>query len=114
MVLLVGDGSLASAREMTRWRELIRSTGPEHSVWQVLNKAGAPGALPEADFVRATGEPLDIVVRFDSDIAEAANLGHPALPKCHSLEHGLAPLFKSLAGEADHARPSFLARLFQS
>jgi pilus assembly protein CpaE len=114
VVLLVGDPSLASAREMARWREIVRSTGPEHSVWQILNKAGAPGALPEADFVRATGEPPDIVVRFDSDIAKSGNLGHPALPKCHSLEHGLAPLFKSLAGEAEQARPSFLARLLKS
>lgn len=114
VVLLVGDATLASAREMARWRETVRSTGPEHSVWQILNKAGAPGALPEADFVRATGEPLDAVVRFDSEIVKAANLGHPALPKCHGLAHGLAPLFKSLAGEVEQVRPSLLARLLHA
>ena len=114
VLLLVGDPSLVAAREMARWREIVRSTGPDHSVWQILNKAGAPGTLPEDDFSRALGEPLDVVVRFDAEIAKATNLGHPALPKCRSLLHDLAPLFKSLAGEAEHARPSLFARLFQS
>jgi len=114
MVLLVADPSLASAREMVRWRELVKSTGPGHAVWQVLNKAGAPGALSEAEFARATGEPPDVVVHFDSAIAKAANLGQPALPKCRSLMHGLAPLFQSLAGEAEQKHQSFLARLLQS
>lgn len=114
IVLLVADASLASAREMVRWRELVKSTGPDHAVWQILNKAGAPGALSESDFERATGEPPDVVVHFDSEIAKAANLGHPALPKCRSLMHGLAPLFRSLAGEAEQKHQSFLARLLQS
>jgi hypothetical protein len=92
----------------------VKSTGPEHAVWQILNKAGAPGALPETDFVRATGEPLDVVLHFDSAVAKSANLGHPALPKCRSLMHGLAPLFRSLAGEAEQKHQSFFARLLQS
>jgi pilus assembly protein CpaE len=114
MLILVGDASLASAREMARWREQVQSARPDHSIWQILNKAGGPGALPEADFARAIGEPPDAVVRFDSDVAKAGNLGHPALPRSRTLAHGLAPLFKSLAGEAEHEHPSLLARLFQS
>jgi pilus assembly protein CpaE len=112
VVVLVGDSTLASAREMARWRELLKTTGPDHTIWQVLNKIGAPGALPEADFIRALGEPLDAVIHFDSEIAKAANLGHPALPACRSLLTGLAPLFRSLAGETDQPQASFFARLF--
>ena len=115
VVVLVGDATLASAREMVRWRELMKSTGPDHMVWQVLNKAGAPGSLPEAEFARALGEPIEAVIHFDSEVAKAANLGHPALPKCRSLMHGLAPLFRSLAGEGENQQhSSFLARLFQA
>jgi pilus assembly protein CpaE len=113
MLILVCDPTLVSAREMTRWRELFKSTGPDHTVWQILNKAGAPGVLPEADFARALGEAPHVVVRFDPEIVKAANLGHPALPQCRSLLHGLAPLFKSLAGEAERERPPLLARLFR-
>ena len=115
VVVLVGDPTLASAREMVRWRDLMKSTGPDHSIWQVLNKAGGPGALPEADFAHALGEPLEAVIHFDSEIAKAANLGKPALPKSRGLVHGLAPLFRGLAGEDERQQhPSFLARLFQS
>jgi pilus assembly protein CpaE len=113
VVLLVGDPTLASAREMVRWRDIVKSTGPDHAVWQILNKAGAPGALPVADFARVLGEALDVVVPFDGDVAKSANLGHPALPKCRSLLHGLAPLFRSLSGEAAQPHLSFFARLFQ-
>jgi pilus assembly protein CpaE len=113
VVVLVGDSTLASAREMARWHELLKSTGPDHTVWQVLNKIGAPGALPEADFIRALGEPPDAVIHFDSEIAKAANLGHPALPNCRSLLTGLAPLFRSLAGETEQPHDSFFARLFR-
>jgi len=115
VVVLVGDPTLAAAREMVRWRELMKSTGPDHSIWQVLNKAGAPGALPETDFARALGEPLEAVIHFDSEIAKAANLGKPALPKSRGLVHGLAPLIRGLAGEDERQHhPSLLARLFQS
>lgn len=115
VVVLVGDPTLASAREMVRWRELMKSTGPDHSVWQVLNKAGAPGALPEAEFASALGEPIEAVIHFDSEIAKAANLGRPALPKSRGLVQGLAPIFRGLAGEDEHLRhSSFLGRLFRT
>ncbi len=114
VVMLVGDATIASAREMVRWREIMNSTGPDHTVWQILNKTGAPGSLSQEEFERALGEPLEAVIQFDSEIAKAANLGHPALPKCRSLLHGLTPIFRSLAGQGDQVRhSSFFARLFQ-
>lgn len=114
VVMLVGDATLASAREMVRWREIMSSNGPDHTMWQILNKAGAPGSLEKDEFERALGEPLEAVIPYDAEIAKAANLGHPALPKCRSLMHGLTPVFRSLAGEGDEAHhSSFIARLFR-
>ena len=114
VVMLVGDATLASAREMVRWREIIGAGSPGHTIWQILNKAGAPGALSQEEFARALGQPFDAVIPFDAEVAKAANLGHPALPRCRSLLHGLAPVFRGLAGEAGEAHPpSFFARLFQ-
>ncbi len=115
VLMLVGDASLASAREMVRWRELMKSTGPHHAVWQVLNKAGAPGALPETEFAQAIGESIEAIVHFDSEIAKAANLGRPALPKSRSLVQGLTPVFRALTGEDERTRPSsFIARLLHA
>ncbi|MCW5772934.1 MAG: P-loop NTPase [Rhodospirillaceae bacterium] len=111
MLLLVADPSLAAIRDLMRWRETVAAAGPEHSVWQVLNKLGAPGALSEKAYREAFEHEPDAVVRFDSHVAHAANIGRPAMAKSRALMQGLTPLFKSLAG-VDERPPSFLERLF--
>lgn len=111
-LLLVGDLSLASARDMVRWREQVAPTTAEHAVWQVLNKAGAQGGLSDAECAEAVGQEFDAVIGFDQHVAKAANLGHPAVAKHRALAHALAPLFRSLAGETEVEAPSLMARIF--
>lgn len=113
MLLLVGDPSLASIRDLMRWREEVAPAGPDRSLWQVLNKLGAPGGLAEAAWREAFAREPDAVIRFDSHVAHAGNAGHPAVAKSRALAQGLTPLFKSLAGVSDH-HPSLFERLFGS
>jgi len=112
MLLLVGDSSLASARDMVRWREQISPSAAEHSVWSILNKAGAQGGLSDLECAEAIGQEFDAIVHFDPEVAKSTNLGHPAVSKHRALTHELAPLFRSLSGEAETEGPSFFARMF--
>lgn len=46
--LLVSNGSLVSARDVARWREIIGADKPERVTLHVLNENGAHGSLPES------------------------------------------------------------------
>lgn len=111
--ILVGNASLASARELARWRELIGHNTSERRTLTILNMSGAAGALPEAEFIRATGgQAPDITIPFDRDLAMAANLGIRATQKCTAFNRGLMQLLRSLAGERDAAPRSLLSKIF--
>ncbi len=110
--LLVSDGSLVSARDVTRWRENIGPNSPERSTLHILNKSRADGSLPEAEFVRAVGQAPDIVIRYDREIGTASNLGIRGVQKCASLQSGLVPLYQLLAGEQPKEQLSLLRRIF--
>jgi pilus assembly protein CpaE len=110
--LLVSDGSLVSARDVARWRENIGPNSPERSTLHVLNKSGADGSLPDAEFIRAAGQAPDIIIKYDREIGTASNLGVRGVQKCASLQTGLAPIYRLLAGERRKEERSFLQRLF--
>ncbi|HEV3175710.1 MAG TPA: hypothetical protein VGZ72_06950 [Stellaceae bacterium] len=112
-IVLVSDGTLSSARDLNRWREKLGPNGPQRTTLHILNRAGAEGSLPQAEFVRAVGQAPDIVVPYDSDIARAAHLGIRALEKSTTVRRALAPLFQHLAGDAVVERKSLLSRLFK-
>ena len=112
ILLLVGDSTLASAREMVRWREQMQATRPDHAIWLILNKAGAPGALPEDDFTRAIGEPPGAVVRFHflhRQIGQSRPSRFAQMP--NAAARPIAPVPKP-RGEAEHPAQSFLSRMF--
>ncbi len=112
-IILVSDGTLSSARDLNRWREKLGPNGPERTTLHILNRAGAEGSLPQAEFVRAVGQAPDIVVPFDKDVARSTHLGIRALEKSGTIRTALAPLFQHLAGEAVAERKSLLSRLFR-
>jgi pilus assembly protein CpaE len=109
--VLVSSGTLASAREVARWREWVGVNTPERTVLHVLNQHGAPGSLPDAEFNRAAGRAPDVIVPYDRDIAAASLLGIKGTQKCAALKRGLAPLLRYLSGEQVIRRRSIFGRL---
>jgi pilus assembly protein CpaE len=110
--VLVSSGSLASARDVARWRELIGPNTAERMTLHVLNQQGAPGSLPPEEFARAAGRAPDIVIPYERDIAAANTLGIKGSQQNASLKHGLAPLLRRVSGEQVEAPRSVLRRLF--
>ncbi|MHB8887047.1 MAG: AAA family ATPase [Methylovirgula sp.] len=112
--ILVSNGSLASARELARWREWIGPNSSERRTLHVLNMKGGAGELPEAEFIRAAGQPPDFTIPYDRDIAIASNLGVKATHKCAALNRGVAEVIRNLIGDAAAAPRSILSRIFGS
>jgi pilus assembly protein CpaE len=110
--VLVSSASLASARDLARWREWIGPNTPERRTLHVLNMNGADGALPQAEFVHAVGHAPDVVIPYDRGIAAGSSLGAKAAQKSPALNRGLAGLLRDLAGETAEKPRSMLQRLF--
>jgi pilus assembly protein CpaE len=110
--LLVSNASLASARELARWREWIGPNSPERRTLHILNMIGADGGLTEAEFIRVAGQAPDITIAYERGIAIASNLGVKATQKCDALNRGLAQLLRDLAGEPAEASRSMFRRIF--
>jgi pilus assembly protein CpaE len=110
--LLVSNASLASARELVRWRDCIGPNSPERRTLHILNKSGADGGLKEAEFIRAAGQAPDLIIPYDKEIAAASNLGVKATQKCNVLSRGLAELLRDLAGEPAQPPRSIFNRIF--
>ncbi len=111
--VLVSGGSLTSARDVARWRDWFAINMPDRVLLHLMNKHGAPDALPDQEFVRAAGQAPDLKVPFDRDIAAASVLGIKGMQKCAPLTRGLAPLLRQLSGEQAAQQGSFLNRWFR-
>jgi pilus assembly protein CpaE len=111
-LLLVSSASLASARDVVRWRQQIGPNTPERRTLHILNKNGAHASLPMPEFIRAVGQPPDVIIPYEREIGLASNLGVAAVRKCASLQRGLTPLYRHLTGEAVALPQSFLGKLF--
>ncbi len=109
--LLVSTSSLVSARDVVRWLEQIGPNTPERSTIHILNKSGGYGGLPDAEFVRAIGREPDVKIPYSREVAQASTLGIAAMQKVSALQHGLAPVFRRLAGKSVEPQHSFLAQL---
>jgi pilus assembly protein CpaE len=111
-ILLVGDCSLVSAREVLRWRERIGPNTSDRSTLHVLNKRGADGALPDSELTRALGHPPDTVIDYDRKIARFGVMGARALAESGAMMRALTPLVRELAGAAsDRPEPTFWQRV---
>ena len=112
LCLLVSDGSLASARDVARWRTLIGPNTAERTTLHILNKSDAPGVLPIDDMVRAIGQAPDILVPFERDVAQVANLGVRRIEECRTFLRALGPALRYISGEPVEENRSVLERLF--
>ena len=110
--ILVSSASLASARDLVRWRDWIGPNTPERRTIHVLNMSGADGAVPEAEFARTVGHSPDVVIPYDRGIAAGSSLGAKAAQKSVALDRGMSRLLRDLAGEADEKPKSVLRRFF--
>jgi pilus assembly protein CpaE len=97
-IILVSDAGLASAREVARLRQLLGPNSPERTVLHILNKKGAPGALPLEDFTRGAGQAPDVIIPWSREIAIATALGIKIKPDCPVLDRALGPVFARVAG----------------
>lgn len=96
-ILLVSDGSLASMREVGRWREFLGPATPERTVAHVLNKKGADGALPDEEMLRVVAPP-DVGIAWDRAIARASVFGTKAVQECRDMRDGMSALSLLLSG----------------
>ncbi len=110
--VLVSDASLSSARDLVRWRDLLGPNSPNRRTTHLLNKGGADGSLPEAEFVGAIGRAPDLTIPYDRGIAAASTLGAKAVQKSAVLNRGLGNLLRDLAGEAAEPPKSVFSRIF--
>jgi pilus assembly protein CpaE len=71
-VVVVTDLSLPAMRDGQRLAKLVRALKPGREVLVAANRVGGiPGEIPQAEFVRGLGCPLDFVVPADAKAAEA-------------------------------------------
>lgn len=110
-LLLVSDGSLASIRNVGRWRELLGPNTPERTVVHVLNKHTAEGELPEEEMLRVIPAP-DVNIRYDRKIMNAATLGTKSVQERAAMREGMAALSLRLSGTAAEEERSLWKRIF--
>jgi pilus assembly protein CpaE len=112
LCVLVSNGSLVGARDVSRWQKEIGPNTPERSTIHILNQNSAIGSLPLAEFRRAVGKDPDIILPYQRDLGKASILGIKGIQGCAGLQTGLNPLVSQLTGDPDLSAPSFLKRLF--
>jgi len=110
--LLVSSGTLVSAREVARWRELIGPNSHDRTMLHILNQQGAPGSLPAAEFLRAAGQAPDVVIPYDREFGTASILGIKATQKSSLLKRSLAPVLRHLSGDRAERPHSVFSRIF--
>lgn len=112
LCLLVSDGSLASARDVGRWRAFVGANTAERTTLHILNKSDAPGTLPVEEFARAAGQAPDVLIPFERDVATASNLGVRRLEECQGFLRALGPALRHISGEPVETGRGLLERLF--
>lgn len=112
--LLISNASLAGARDLARWSEMIGPDTPERHTLHIVNHVPPHGGLKEADFARASGRSPDITMAYSRELAEAAPLGIKAMQKGASFKRSLAPLLSEFTGETQAKKGSLLSKFFKA
>jgi pilus assembly protein CpaE len=110
--LLVSNPSLASARDVARWREHIGPNTLERRTLHLLNHTAPHGGLPESEFIRASGQAPDLAIPYDRALAEASSFGIAAMQKCTAFKRSIMTTLGELTGEPMETQGSFLKRIF--
>lgn len=110
--ILVSSGSLACARDVGRWRGHLEADTPDRSTLHILNHVEAHGGLSDADFTKGCGQPPDVIIPYDREIAEASIYGVKAAQKSTVFKRGLAQMLCKVTGEPMEKSTSILSRIF--
>jgi len=111
-LLLISDGRLVSARDVARWRKWLGPNTAERTLVHILNMSGAPGSLSLEDFARAAGAEPDVIIPYSRTVGISSLLGLKGQPVCPTLDKGLQPVLRILAGSEVEHKPSLLQRIF--
>ncbi|MBR0680581.1 P-loop NTPase [Roseomonas eburnea] len=96
--VLVTDASLAGAREMLRYAAIPNAPTQSRRSLTVLNRAGQPGLLTEAQVKEALGEAPDLVIPWlPKVVPPAADLGEPAAARRGPFRASLLRLVQEVA-----------------
>lgn len=96
--VLVTDASLAGARELLRYAAIPNAPTQSRRAATVLNRAGQPGMLTEAQMKEALGEAPDIVVPWLPKLVPgAADLGEVACQQRGAFRSGILRLVQDVA-----------------
>ena len=115
-VVLVSDGRMSSARDVARWRALFSTMLDGYTLVHVLNKIGAPGALPIEQFSQLADGAPDIVIPFDEEFARYSVMGMAQQNSGGVVELSLEPLIAKISGisrSPKGASSSIFKRLFR-
>jgi pilus assembly protein CpaE len=110
--LLVSNPTLAGARDLARWNEILGPNTPERNTVTVLNHTTAHGGLSLNDFTRACGITPDVNIPYDRELAEAGPLGIKAMQKCKTFQRSLSRIVRDFTGEETEEHKSFFSRMF--
>lgn len=116
--VLVTDPSLAGAREMLRFAAIPNAPTQSRRALTVLNRAGQPGMLSEAQLREALGEAPELVIPWlPKVVPSAADLGEAAARQRGVFRNAILRLAQDVAsirteGE-EEARKGLFARWFR-
>jgi pilus assembly protein CpaE len=114
-LVLVTDLSLVGMRDTLRLVQLAMQGNAACQITIVANRVGEyrQGEIEAAEFEKAIGRKIDLVIPFDPrSVTAAMNIGKPVASTSKSVAASVERLVDNLAGAASPQRSSLLQRLW--
>jgi pilus assembly protein CpaE len=114
-LVLVTDLSLVGMRDTLRLVQLAMQGNAACQITIVANRVGEyrQGEIAAAEFEKAIGRKIDLVIPFDPrSVTAAMNIGKPVASTSKSVAASVERLVDNLAGAASPQRSSLLQRLW--
>jgi pilus assembly protein CpaE len=114
-LVLVTDLSLVGMRDTLRLVQLAMQGNAACQITIVANRVGEyrQGEIAAAEFEKAIGRKIDLVIPFDPrSVTAAMNIGKPVASTSKSVAASVERLIDNLAGAASPQRSSLLQRLW--
>ncbi len=112
-ILVVVGPDVASIRDARAIQSLVTNSTGSDPIMTVLNRADAKGGLSSDLISKGLGREPDVKIPdLGNRMAQAVNLGVPALRRVPALHRYLAPIISEVAGTTTEQRGSWLQRMF--
>ncbi len=112
-LVLVSDGTIASAREVARWRNYFGANQAGRYLVHIQNRGGQVGELKKREFEMAVGTPPDMVIPYDKKVAGTANVGGASALGQRVLQKAASQLASKLTGHAGEKKKRGFGNLFR-